>query len=64
MLRALIDRHGLEAEFACAVYLGNGAVPSMHLDRGLIGALRAYDAELDVDVYPSPDEPVLSSASE
>lgn len=55
-LRAIIDQYELEAEFACAIYLDNGVIPSMHFDKRLIGALQAYNAELDIDMYPNLGE--------
>ena len=51
ILKALIDRHGLDVEFACAVYVCDGVVPSMHLDLEMIRTIHSYKAELDIDLY-------------
>jgi hypothetical protein len=55
IFKSILDENGCEAEFACAIYLkDDSAVPSIHLDCGIVGILHAYNAELDIDMYPNP----------
>ena len=52
-LKSAIRQHNLDVEVACSIYLSDGLVPSMHLDRTLVAMLWTYSAVLDIDLYPS-----------
>lgn len=57
VIKSIVEQSGCEVEFACAIYLRAGnVVPSMHLDYFIVRMLHAYNAELDIDMYPNPAE--------
>lgn len=45
------SRRHLNSEFSCVITTTDNVFPSIHLDRNLIDNIKAFNAEIDIDLY-------------